>query len=56
MGVRVRTMPLRIGFAYNEKPDRRMSLPVPRVPSTIEFAEWDDPSTIAAVAAALPGR
>jgi D-alanine-D-alanine ligase len=53
MGVQVRTMPLRIGFAYNEKPEPEDEPPGTSRPLGDEFAEWDDPSTIAAVEAAL---
>src|SRR2546426_8085565 len=43
---------MRIGLAYNEKPDPANSAEEP--PSTNDaFAEWDDPSTIAAVEQAL---
>ena len=43
---------MRIGLAYNEKPDPANSAAEP--PSTNDaFAEWDDPSTIAAVEQAL---
>src|SRR6266540_3662561 len=42
---------MRIGLAYNEKPD---SAPAEEPSSTNDaFAEWDDPSTIAAVEQAL---
>jgi D-alanine-D-alanine ligase len=42
---------MRIGLAYNEKPDRAS---VENPPSTDDaFAEWDDPATIAAVEHAL---
>src|SRR6058998_1878399 len=42
---------MRIGLAYNEKPD---SAPAEEPASTDDaFAEWDDPSTIAAVEQAL---
>ncbi len=46
-------MPLRIGFAYNEKPDTEDEPPGTTRPLDDQFAEWDDPSTIAAVEAAL---
>lgn len=46
-------MPLRIGFAYNEKPPAEDEPPGTPRPLDDEFAEWDDPSTIAAVEAAL---
>jgi len=52
MGVR-EPMPLRIGFAYNEKPDPEDEPPGTVRPTDDAFAEWDDPATIAAVAAAL---
>jgi D-alanine-D-alanine ligase len=43
---------MRIGLAYNEKPDPASSAEEP--PSTSDaFAEWDEPSTIAAVEQAL---
>src|SRR6266516_2513734 len=43
---------MRIGLAYNQKPDPANSAEEP--PSTNDaFAEWDDPSTIAAVEQAL---
>src|SRR3989442_8896397 len=43
---------MRIGLAYNEKPDPANSAEDP--PSTNDaFAEWDDPSPIAAVEQAL---
>src|SRR2546427_8900678 len=43
---------MRIGLAYNQKPDPANSAEEP--PSTDDaFAEWDDPSTIAAVEQAL---
>ena len=43
---------MRIGLAYNEKPDPANSAAEP--PSTNDaFAEWDDPSTITAVEQAL---
>src|SRR2546422_11623733 len=43
---------MRIGLAYNQKPDPATSAEEP--PSTDDaFAEWDDPSTIAAVEQAL---
>src|SRR5437016_12378277 len=42
---------MRIGLAYNEKPDRSTT-DEPPGPSDA-FAEWDDPSTIAAVEEAL---
>ena len=46
-------MQLRIGLAYNEKPDPEAEPPGSPRPIDDQFAEWDDPSTIAAVAAAL---
>src|SRR5712692_8284340 len=42
---------MRIGLAYNKKPDRS-NTEEPPGPSDA-FAEWDDPSTIAAVEEAL---
>jgi D-alanine-D-alanine ligase len=42
---------MRIGLAYNEKPDPASAEEPPS--STDAFAEWDDPSTIAAVEQAL---
>ena len=43
---------MRIGLAYNQKPDSDSALDDP--PSTSDvFAEWDDPATIDAVAQAL---
>src|SRR5437899_9775355 len=42
---------MRIGLAYNEKPDRSTT-DEPPGPNDA-FAEWDDPSTIAAVEQAL---
>lgn len=43
---------MRIGLAYNEKPDPSSALDEP--PSTSDaFAEWDEPTTIAAVEQAL---
>lgn len=54
IGVRVREMTLRIGFAYNEKPVAEDEPPGTNRPLGDDtFAEWDDPSTIAAVEAAL---
>lgn len=47
--------PLRIGLAYNEKPSTEDEPPGSPRPIGDEFAEWDDPSTIAAVEAALAG-
>ena len=44
-------MALRIGFAFNEKPSREEEPPSGE--SHDRFAEWDDPETIDAVAAAL---
>jgi D-alanine-D-alanine ligase len=44
-------MALRIGFAYNEKPAEEEE--PPSSASHDRFAEWDDPTTIAAVARAL---
>jgi D-alanine-D-alanine ligase len=44
-------MTLRIGFAYNEKPAEEEE--PPSSASHDRFAEWDDPTTIAAVAHAL---
>jgi D-alanine-D-alanine ligase len=46
-------MGLRIGFAYNEKPDQEDEPPGSSRPLDDRFAEWDDPETIAAVEAAL---
>ena len=46
-------MPLRIGLAYNEKPSGEDEPPGTTRPIDDQFAEWDDPSTIAAVHAAL---
>ncbi len=46
-------MPLNIGLAYNQKPDPEDEPPGTRRPLDDRFAEWDDPSTIAAVEAAL---
>jgi D-alanine-D-alanine ligase len=46
-------MGLRIGFAYNEKPDQEDEPPGTSRPLDDRFAEWDDPETIAAVEAAL---
>ncbi len=48
-------MPLRIGLAYNEKPAGEDEPPGSPRPIGDEYAEWDDPSTIAAVEAALGG-
>ena len=45
-------MALRVGFAYNQKPPRGADEP-PGSPSHDRYAEWDDPETIDAVAAAL---
>src|SRR6059036_1518615 len=42
---------MRIGLAYNEKPDRSTTDEPPGTSDA--FAEWDDPSTIAAVEEAL---
>src|SRR5579884_3596222 len=42
---------MRIGLAYNEKPDPASAEEPPS--NTDAFAEWDDPSTIAAVEQAL---
>jgi len=42
---------LRIGFAFNEKPSKEEE--PPSRASHDRYAEWDDPETIAAVAAAL---
>ena len=50
MGV-LQAMALRIGFAYNEKPAEEEE--PPSIASHDRFAEWDDPTTIAAVAHAL---
>jgi D-alanine-D-alanine ligase len=50
MGV-LQAMALRIGFAYNEKPAEEEE--PPSSASHDRFAEWDDPTTIAAVAHAL---
>lgn len=44
-------MPLRIGFAFNQKPAEEEEPPSP--PSHDLYAEWDDPATISAVADAL---
>ncbi len=46
-------MPLRIGFAYNQRPEAEDEPPGTVRPTGDEFAEWDDAETIAAVAAAL---
>ncbi|HUE76627.1 MAG TPA: hypothetical protein VMM83_01680 [Longimicrobiales bacterium] len=46
-------MPLRIGLAYNEKPEAEAEPPGSPRPIGDEYAEWDDASTIAAVDAAL---
>lgn len=46
-------MTLRIGFAYNERPEPEDEPPGTTRPLDDRFAEWDDPSTIAAVEAAL---
>ncbi|MFW6330420.1 MAG: D-alanine--D-alanine ligase family protein [Gemmatimonadota bacterium] len=46
-------MPPRIGFAYNEKPETEEEPPGSPRPLGDRYAEWDDPSTIAAVEAAL---
>jgi D-alanine-D-alanine ligase len=46
-------MGLRIGFAFNEKPPAEDEPPGSRRSLDDRFAEWDDPETIAAVAAAL---
>jgi D-alanine-D-alanine ligase len=46
-------MGLRIGFAYNEKPQAEAEPPGTSRPLDDRFAEWDDPETIAAVEAAL---
>jgi D-alanine-D-alanine ligase len=48
-------MGLRIGLAYNQKPDPEEEPPGTDGPLGDRFAEWDDPSTIAAVEAALAG-
>lgn len=53
MGVQVREMPLRIGFAYNEKPEAEDEPPGTTRPLGDQFAEWDDAGTITAVEAAL---
>ena len=53
MGVQSGAMPLRIGLAYNQKPEPEDEPPGTRRPLDDRFAEWDDPSTIAAVEAAL---
>ncbi|HUH14243.1 MAG TPA: hypothetical protein VMK65_14110, partial [Longimicrobiales bacterium] len=45
-------MALRVGFAYNQKPPSGDDEP-PGSPSHDRYAEWDDPDTIDAVAAAL---
>src|SRR2546425_399700 len=42
---------MRIGLAYNEKPDRSTTDEPPGTSDAL--AEWDDPSTIAAVEEAL---
>src|SRR5713101_5464455 len=42
---------MRIGLAYNQKPDPASTAASPG--ATDAFAEWDDPSTIAAVEQAL---
>jgi D-alanine-D-alanine ligase len=46
-------MTLRIGFAYNQKPEAEDEPPGSPRPTGDRFAEWDDPQTIAAVEAAL---
>ncbi len=46
-------MPLNIGLAYNQKPEPEDEPPGTRRPLDDRFAEWDDPSTITAVEAAL---
>lgn len=46
-------MPLRIGFAFNQRPEQEDEPPGTRRPLGDQYAEWDDPSTIAAVEAAL---
>lgn len=46
-------MPLRIGFAYNERPEPEDEPPGTVRPTDDAFAEWDEPSTIAAVETAL---
>ena len=43
---------MRIGLAYNQKPDPANSAAEPSSTNDA-FAEWDDPSTIAAVEQAL---
>jgi D-alanine-D-alanine ligase len=48
-------MTLRIGFAYNEKPEAEDEPPGTTRPLDDRYAEWDDPSTIAAVERALAG-
>lgn len=53
MGVQFTEMPLRIGFAYNEKPEAEDEPPGTGRPLGDRFAEWDDSTTIAAVEAAL---
>src|SRR5712691_7923002 len=44
---------MRIGLAYNEKPDHDRSLDDPSSTSSDAFVEWDDRSTIEAVEQAL---
>ena len=51
-------MPIRIGLAYNQKPTQEQPSAEDEPPGSPrpiddQFAEWDDPSTIAAVEAAL---
>lgn len=48
-------MGLRIGLAYNLKPDAEDEPPGTSGPLDDRYAEWDAPSTIAAVEAALAG-
>ncbi len=54
MGGESGRMSLRIGFAYNEKPEEEEPPGTGR-PTGDDFAEWDEPDTIAAVEAALEG-
>jgi D-alanine-D-alanine ligase len=54
MGVTETTMSLRIGFAFNEKPEEDEPPGTGR-PLGDRYAEWDDSATIAAVEAALAG-
>jgi D-alanine-D-alanine ligase len=48
-------MGLRIGFAYNQKPEPEDEPPGTGHPLDDRFAEWDDPVTINAVESALAG-